>query len=255
MKIIDCSKRPISTANMSLVDRVLGTIQNGFSWYDDLKLMENARTSLSRLLDPRFTMLVNCPLPGIEEPAPFIIVGPTGIQIVYATALKGVYRAKADAWSLMENGHYHQVRPNLMKLIGQMIEAVQGILLRAGLQAPVDGVLLCLDTGMHVETVRPVVRVVMQDGMSSFAAGLQQGDVNLPGAAVQAIAVTIQQASVPPEPDPEEERRKAALLAEKKAAAKKRARLTPKQTRMLAIMAGAEVLLLIIIIIAAILFA
>lgn len=259
MKIIDCSKQPINPAEMNLFDRTLGTIRNGFSWYGNLQMMESARQSLARMLDARFILLVNCPLPGMDEPAPFIIVGPTGVQVIYATPLKGVYRAKADSWSLMESGHYKQVRPNLVQITASMIGTVKDILRRAGLQTPVDGALLCLNPGMHVETVRPVTRVVMQDGMDRFVANLMQTDVNLPSAAVQVITVTIQQANNPPVPELEGLSVEAALRAEQQTSPKpsllERVHLTRKQATLLAIIAGAEICLLAAIIFMAIFLA
>ncbi len=49
-----------------------------------------------------------------------VLVGPTGIQVIYASALKGVYRAKNDTWSVMDN-RSHRFKPAQPNLIARTL--------------------------------------------------------------------------------------------------------------------------------------
>lgn len=174
MKIIDNSPKPLDTRSMGIVDRIRGTIDYGFSWYAELQAHEDAIDVLGRHLDNRFYLLRNVSLPGADIDVPMVLIGPSGVQVPYPITQKGIYRARGEEWLVAGAGQkYRPASPNLMKRAILMAEAVRVALERAGVPpVKIEPALLCVDPGVHVESVRPVVRVVLSDAIDRFAASL-----------------------------------------------------------------------------------
>jgi len=181
MKIIDHSPYPSTPGWMSMRDRILGTLKFGFSWYAEVDAQAKAVEILRKQLDNKFTLIRNLALPNLEIPIPLFLIGPHGAQAIHVTPLKGIYRAKGDAWSVVDSRRqYRPAKPNLVTATGWMAKAAQDFLNGRGYSYPqIEAVLLCTDPGIHVETVRPIVRVVLSDAIDRFAGSLRQANITL----------------------------------------------------------------------------
>lgn len=104
------------------------------------------------------------------------------------TNLKGIYQAKSDNWQVIEGGKPRSTRSNLLVLTSKMARAVQLYLIKRGIKdVEVDGALMCVEPGMHVQSSHPIVRVVMRDAIEHFAISLNQASSKLTGNIVHTI--------------------------------------------------------------------
>lgn len=177
MKVIDNSAADEKSGTSGPLGGVINTFKLGRVWSQDMQAQEGVITALERLLDNRYTLLRNVSLEGLEIPIPLVLVGPPGVRVLYPSASRGVYRAKDDVWEKMEGDQkgYKAALPNLLTRTQLMGGAVESFLTAKGYpQIEVEPVLVFSDPGIHVDTIRPVVRVVMVDALERFIAGLVQ---------------------------------------------------------------------------------
>jgi hypothetical protein len=131
--------------------------------------------ALNKVLDNQFVLLRNVTLEGPDIPIPLILLGPAGIQVIYASTAKGVYRAKEGVWEkLDERSQRYQIdRPNLLERTMLMAQALDTYLSNQKLELPTsEPVLFFSDPGIHIDTTRPIVRVLMADALDRYIAGL-----------------------------------------------------------------------------------
>ncbi len=210
MKIIDQTPFVDDKGEISLFNRAKATLQLGPSWYGEVQAQTQVIAFMERGIDRGYTLLRNFTLPGTQATIPMILVGPTGIYVMYVTNLGGVYRAKGDEWSIIENNMVKLAPVNLLTRTARMARAVQVFLERQGyvLSTAVEGVLLGVNPSLHVESTRPMVRVVLSDALDRFVASVSQARMVMGSEAVQDIVNHLQhprQAKKPgatPEPEP-----------------------------------------------------
>jgi hypothetical protein len=131
--------------------------------------------ALNKVLDNQFVLLRNITLEGPNIPLPLILLGPAGIQVIYASTAKGVYRAKESVWEKLDDRtqHFQMDRPNLLERTMLMGRALDTYLANQKLELPaVEPVLFFSDPGIHIDATRPVVRVLMADALDRYIAGL-----------------------------------------------------------------------------------
>lgn len=177
MKVIDHTPFFNADGKISMVDQARATMKFGAAWLQETRAQVNVMAALDRNLDKKYTLLRNVTLQGLEISIPFILVGPTGIYAMYVTALHGMFRAKGDAWGTLAGNNFKPANPNLMTRTARMAKAVQVYLERQGYTGlgMVESAVLCADPGMHVDSVRPMVRVVQSDALERFGASIAQG--------------------------------------------------------------------------------
>jgi hypothetical protein len=158
------------------------------------------------VLDRNYTLLRNVKPPGLEASFPFILVGPTGVFVMYVTPLTGMFRAKGDQWGTITGNTFKNEKPNLMTRTERMARAIQVFLQRQGYVAitSVDAILLCSDLSVHVDSIRPIIRVVMRDALERFAISITQARVVLSPEAVQDVIGLILNPPKPTPPQPAE---------------------------------------------------
>jgi len=117
----------------------------------------------------------------------------------------GVFRAREATWVEMNRRtqKYEEGRENLLEQTNRYAQMMVDYLSQNG--APVTEVqplLVLANPGAHVESSRPIVRILPIDALDRYIAALVQGEVVL---AVDAVQVLVEQLSTPPaEPLPEE---------------------------------------------------
>jgi len=205
MKIVD--QTPFynnETGQISLVDRGKAVMKFGLGWIGETEAQRSVMPVLESLLDKNFTLLRNVTLPGLETSIPFILIGPPGVYVMYVTNMNGMLRAKGDQWGTISGSNFKPEKPNLLMRTERMARVVQVFLQRQkyGDVVSVEAVLLCANPGIHVDSLRPVVRVVMRDALERFAASITQARVLLTPEAVHDIVNRILTPPKPAAPKP-----------------------------------------------------
>ena len=202
MKIID--QTPFfnnETGEISLLDRGKAMMKYGASWIKEVEGQKQVITVLGKVLDRNYTLLRNVTPPVLEASFPFILVGPAGVFVMYVTPLTGMFRAKGDQWGTITGNTFKNEKPNLLTRTERMARAIQVFLQRQDYSAitSVDAILLCSDPSVHVDSIRPIIRVVMRDALERFAISIMQARVVLSPESVQDV---IERFLNPPKPAP-----------------------------------------------------
>lgn len=175
MKIIDLSS--IRDANGKIPFRVWisKSMSEGFGWRAELDAQDYVIPILERVLGNDFTLIREVKLPGLETSLPMVLVGPPGVYVLYATGLKGTFRARGDAWLLLDtSGNMHAAHPNLPTRTRLFSEAVRKFLAQNGFNLmEVEPILLFSRPEAFVENIKSPIRIVMCDGMESYAGSLR----------------------------------------------------------------------------------
>ena len=205
MKIID--QTPFfskETGEIGILDRGRAMMKFGASWIKEVKAQNQIIAVLGKVLDKNYTLLRNVTPAGLGAIFPFILVGPPGVFVMYVTPLSGMFRAKGDQWGTISGNNFINEKTNLLTRTERMAHAIQVLLQRQGYSAitSVDPILLCSDPSVHVDTIRPIIRVVMRDALERFAISLTQARVVCNPESVQDIIMHILNPPKPAQPQP-----------------------------------------------------
>jgi hypothetical protein len=177
MKIIDKTPLLDEKGNLGFVQRVQGMLQFGFNWPNELQAQSAIVKFFERQLEKGYTLIRNMPLGESGIMVPIILLGPTGIYVIEVTSLKGRYEAKGEAWNQEAGNGYKPAPVNLIQRTTRMARALQAYIERQGVKLPVaiEPVIIAGDPGLHIESVRPAIKVMMIDGIKAFVSGLATG--------------------------------------------------------------------------------
>jgi hypothetical protein len=190
MKIID--QTPFfnnETGEIKFLDRGKAMMKFGAGWIKEVEAQKQVLTVLDKVLDRSYTLMRNVTPPGLEASFPFILVGPAGVFVMYVTTLTGIFRAKGDQWGTISGNNFKNEKPNLLTRTEHMARAIQIYLQRQGYTGLtiVEPILLCSDPSVHVDSIRPIIRVVMRDALERFAISIMQARVMLSPESVQDV--------------------------------------------------------------------
>jgi hypothetical protein len=176
MKIIDKTPFQTETGEISVFDRLQGTLKYGPSWHSDLEAQKIVIDQLNRTLEKGFVLIRNLTLPGSQIVEPIILVGAGGIYVIHVTPLKGQYEAKGDQWNVFSNGRFQPAPINLMSRVARLAKVMDRYFQVQGIEmhSQTEPVLIATDPGMHIDSMRPAVRVVQSDAIKQFATSLIQ---------------------------------------------------------------------------------
>ncbi|MEP7133449.1 MAG: nuclease-related domain-containing protein [Chloroflexota bacterium] len=177
MKIIDQTPLIDEKGNLGPIQRVQGMLQFGFNWPNELQVQNAIIKFFGSQLEKGYTLIRNMPLGESGIMIPIILLGSTGIYVIEITSLRGRYEAKGDAWNVESGNQYKPAPVNLIQRTARMARALQVYIERQGVKLPVsiEPVLIAGDPGLHIESVRPEIKVMMIDGIKSFVNGLATG--------------------------------------------------------------------------------
>ncbi len=181
MKIIDQTPLYNENGEISMVDRAKAMMQFGPGWFKEMDAQKSIIGIFEKVLDKNFTLLRNVTPAELEARIPFILVGPTGVYVMYVTPLKGMFRARGDEWGSVVGNTYKPEKPNLLTRTQRMAQAIQVFLQRQGYPeiTSVEAILLCSDPSVTVDSLRPIIRVVMSDALERLAVSIAQARVIL----------------------------------------------------------------------------
>jgi hypothetical protein len=177
MKIIDKTPLLNEKGELGVMQRVQGMLKFGFNWPAELEAQKAIITFFDRNLEKGYTLIRNITLGASSIMVPMILLGPAGIFVIHVTYLRGRYEARADTWNEASGNGYKPASVNLIQQTIRMANAVKAFIERQGVKLPVnvEPVLIAGNPGLHVETVRPAIKVIMIDGIKPFASGLATG--------------------------------------------------------------------------------
>lgn len=205
MRVIERSEYRDEEGVISLENRLRGTLEHGLSWYGEMRAQEVITERLGRALGDDHTLIRNLPLPGTRAILPLVLVGPRGVQVLFPSTLRGVYRAKGDQWFRFAGGKFKRDRKDPMRRAQAMAERLRQFLHDHDLPVPeVQPVLVFTNPRTHVDTVRPAVRIVLRDALDHFAANLLKGDPVMDQQDVRAVVDLLLNPPAPAPPEAEE---------------------------------------------------
>jgi hypothetical protein len=177
MKVIDKTPYLNKKGTIGPLERIQGTFSMGTNWYGDMKSQEEVVGVLERILDNKFVLARNPILPGSQDiRLPLVLSGPPGIFLLNVTSMRGMFRAKGEEWGTISGDHFKPLKPNMITLTARYCQGLQKFLERQGVMNALtaEPILLATNPGMHVDTIRPLVRVVMSDALERFAVSVSQ---------------------------------------------------------------------------------
>jgi hypothetical protein len=179
MKIIDQTPFYKENGELSMVDRGKALMKFGAGWFKEIEGQNSIIAVLDKILDKKFVLLRNITPPGLDTMIPFILVGPTGAFVMSVTAQTGTFRARGDQWGTISGGNFKPEKINLLTRTDRMARAVQVFLKRQGYAdiSGVESILLCSDATTNIDSMRPIIRVIMRDALERFAVSITQGRV------------------------------------------------------------------------------
>ncbi len=174
MKIIDQTPLIDEKGQLSLINRLKGMLTYGYSWPARLQAQQVIVDYLNRVLERGYVLIRNQELGKSKIVVPLLLIGSAGIYVIYPLHEKGFYRAQEKEWYFLGRADFEVAPINVLTIASRLAQAVQVFLERQGvkLAAPVEAVVMATDPGIYIESIRPVVRVVMFDAIERFAAGL-----------------------------------------------------------------------------------
>jgi nuclease-like protein len=177
MKIIDKTPLLNEKGELGMVQRVQGILKYGFSWPSELEAQKAIITFFDRHLEKGYTLIRNMTLGASGIVVPLILLGPTGVYVIHVTYLRGRYEARGNAWNEESGDDYKPAEVNLIQRTSRMANAVKAFIERQGVKVPVpiEPVLISGNPGLHIESVKPAIKVMMIDGIKSFVTGLASG--------------------------------------------------------------------------------
>jgi hypothetical protein len=177
MKIIDKTPLLDEKGELGILQRIQGMLKFGFSWPNELQAQKAIITFFDHQLEKGYTLIRNMPLGVSGITVPLILLGPTGIYVIHVTYLRGRYEARGNTWNEASGDSYKPAAINLIQRTSRMANAVKVFIERQGVKLPVEiePILIAGNPGLHIESVRPAIKVMMIDGIKPFAAGLATG--------------------------------------------------------------------------------
>src|SRR6185369_7411561 len=174
MKIIDKTPLLNEKGELGIVQRIQGMFEYGFRWPVELQTQKTIITYFDRQLEKGYTLIRNYTLGKSRITVPIILLGPTGIYVIQIANLRGRYEVKGDQWNVESGETYKPAPANLVQQTMRMAKALRVFIERQGTKVPVEiePVLIAGDPGLHIETVRPAIKVMMIDGIKSFVSNL-----------------------------------------------------------------------------------
>ena len=177
MKIIDKTPLLNEKGELGMVQRAQGMLKYGYNWPNELQAQKAIVTFFDRQLEKGYTLIRNMTLGASGITVPLILLGPTGIYVIHVTFDRGRFEARGNTWNEEAGDGYKAASVNLIQVTTRMAEAVRVWIERQGVKLPIaiEPVLIAANPGLHIESVRPSIRVMMIDGIKSFVSGLASG--------------------------------------------------------------------------------
>lgn len=225
------------------------------------KAQDSLAQHFSKGLDNHYILLRNLVLPGEGKKGqgfviPCVLLGPACLLALNPSDAQGFFRVKEDTWLELEKNsqNYRPAARNLIQET-QLIAARLDALMQAGGQPypEIQPVLFFADSGAHIESIRPSVRILQFDAVERYLQGLRQEEALLDSRQVQGLVDYLVEAGKAIEtaaPAVKDKSKSTAASASGQAVTQmesmvRKLGLTRQQWIILGVMLGAQALLLI----------
>ena len=190
MKILDHTPFQDASGQISLVNRIQGTLKYGLSWYPTLEAQKIVVSILNKALERGYILIRNKELGASGIVTPLVLIGSAGMYLIDVTPLKGFYQARGNEWGTLANGRFQPASINIIARTERLARVLTLFYERQGVKLPVmvEPVLMAADPGLHIESVRPAVRVVQSDAIERFASNLLTSRVSMNAQTVNDLA-------------------------------------------------------------------
>lgn len=205
MKIIDKTLLQDDKGNISFTARVQGTLKYGANWFAEMESQKAVVAQLDRALEKSFVLIRNFNLPQSDIVIPLILIGLGGINIIYVTNVKGTFEAKGDQWNAVDNsGNSQPAALNPLDRVAKYTRVFQKYLEinKISVAAPITPIVIAINPGAHIESTRPIAKVVKSDAIKPFINSLLQTPPILRNEQIYALAERIVEPRLPEEPEP-----------------------------------------------------
>ncbi len=211
MQIFNFSEIKSVDGQLSFQDRLQGIFKYGFSWPKDLNAQDVFTALLQKDVDQRSTLIRDFTLPEVEVTVPFILIGPPGICVISLTRERGMFRAKDAQWLIHTGKGFRPAKENLIRRTQLFNKATQKFLVDFGFQdINVDGLIVGVNPGMHVETHQSAVRVIQSDAIRRFSSQWEEEQPQISQEQIYQIVSAITR-TANPEPGADESNIRASL--------------------------------------------
>ncbi len=175
LNVINYTPLVEADGTVSAVNRILGTVRFGQSWYKEIQAQETVISLLRKLLSDRFTLVRNFTLPDEEIPIPILLISGSGIWMLAVTDTPGIF--KTNGKELLEmDSKTHEFAPaknNLVMRTLLLSRAFEDFLLKNNVTIPpVEPVLIFTNPGVDVTTGDASIRVLLIDALNRFVTSL-----------------------------------------------------------------------------------
>jgi hypothetical protein len=203
MKILDCKPVPDKSGPLEdLSNRFDNILQEAPFIRKESKAEQILIAQMERALSDKYFMVKNASIEGLGGQGILILVGPPGIYLLNVSTQKGIYRAKDDVWSEMKerNRQFEPAQPNLIKETIHISSCLEDFLATHLTRVPaIQPVLVLLNPGTHVDSIRPAVRIILMDGLERFLSRVSIETSQLSNEEVQEILALIRDQTAQPE--------------------------------------------------------
>lgn len=177
MRVIERSEFCDEEGNISLEDRLEGTLRFGLKWYSEMQAQQEVTERLQEPLGVEHTLIRNAVIPGTTLTVPMILLSPQGVRVITPSSARGIFRAKGEEWLRFDSRQrrFKRSKPNLQAQSTMTAETLHRYFMDQGFPLPeIEAVLMFTNPRTHVDTARPRVRIVLADAIDHFAANIQQ---------------------------------------------------------------------------------
>ncbi|MGW8249006.1 MAG: hypothetical protein ACWGO1_00060 [Anaerolineales bacterium] len=180
MKVIDFAATKSDQDQTRSLENLLGSLKIGRGWSAEAEAQQTVVGAFEQMINNKYFMLRNLPLPDLDMPVPLVLVGPAGIWMLYPSRMRGVYRANGSSWEKIDDRKqsFAPAEENLLIRTEQLARAVREYLASEGMKPlQVEPILVFTNPGIHIEAARPAVRIVQVDALNRFIAGIARSRV------------------------------------------------------------------------------
>ncbi len=175
MKIIDLTTQASNEGKPSVFSFINKLFPEGKQKQTEADSQNEVISRMDVALGNDFTLIREIKIPGLGTSIPMALVGPPGVFVLYASPVKGTFRARGDAWLKLDNsGNMRNANPNLPNRTRLYAEAIRKFLAQNDFpNAEIEPVLLFTEPEAFVENIKAPIRMVMCDGMESYSESLR----------------------------------------------------------------------------------
>lgn len=188
MKIIDqsASNQAASSGNRTRLVNALRPVNRR----PDVSALAGLSSALDRLLDDHYVLYKNLSIKDAQIEIPAILIGPTGMVVFFPSEAGGVFRNQGETWEKLKSRgqRYAPAHPNPLSLAREMASALAGYLDKQQLECRnLEPVVFFSNPEIHVDSIRPAVKLIMPDSLERYIAGVLNGKLVYDRASIRRI--------------------------------------------------------------------